>query len=69
MWNLENRGNVMYIEVESHNGILHVMNAGLTVYWLERHHIILRKVMMIYLCLHCKEAPGDLFGRVNVIRL
>ena len=56
-------------EVESRNGILHVKDDGLRVDWLERHHIILREVMMNYLCIHCKEALVDLFGRWNVIGL
>ena len=59
----------MDIEVVSHNGILHVMNDGLKVGWLEQKNIILRKVMMSYLYRRCKEALVDLFVRVNVINL
>ena len=69
MWNLEPSGKVMNIEAESSNGILHVMNDRIKFDWLERHHIFLRKVMMNYLCRHCKVALEDLFGRVNVIGL
>ena len=39
MWNLEPSGKAMKHEVESRNGILHVMNAELKVDWLELHHI------------------------------
>ena len=60
---------IIKLEVESRNGILHVMNDGLKVDWLERHHIILRKVIKSYLCLHYKVSLGGLFGRVNVIEL
>ena len=55
--------------VESRNGILLVMNDGLRVDRLERHHIILRKVMMSYPPHYLKVALVDLFGRVNVIGL
>ena len=40
MWNLESSGKVMNREVVSRNGILHVMNDGLKVDWMERHHIL-----------------------------
>ena len=59
----------MNFEFEIPNGILHVKDDGVMVDWMERHHIIFRKVMMIYLCLHCKVALVDLFGMVNVIGL
>ena len=45
MWNLEPSGKVMNLEVKSRNCIFFVMNDGLRVGWLERHHIILRKVI------------------------
>ena len=59
MWNLKPSGKVMNLEVESHNGFLLVMNDGFKVGWLERHHIILRKVIMSYLCCHCKVSLGS----------
>ena len=40
MWNLESSGKVMNREVVSRNGILHVMNDGLKVDWIEWNHII-----------------------------
>ena len=46
MWNLEPSGNVMNIDVESRNGMLHIMKDGIKVCWMEQRHIILRKVMM-----------------------
>ena len=51
-WNLKSSGKVMNLDVESRNGILLVVNDGLRVDWLERHHIILGKVMMSYLSRH-----------------
>ena len=39
MWNLEPSGKVRNREVVSRSGILHVMNDGLKVDWMERHHI------------------------------
>ena len=69
MWNLEPSGKVMNLDVESRNGILLVMNYGLRVDWMEQHHIILRKVMVIYLCRYCEVALEYLFCRVNVIGL
>ena len=68
-WNLKPSGKVMNFKVDSRNGILHLKDDGLRVYWIEQHHIILRKVMMIYLCRHCMVDLVDLFGRVNVIGL
>ena len=59
----------MNIEVESLNGILYVKDYGIRVEWIERHLIILRKVLMSYRCRHFKVALVDLFGRVNVIGL
>ena len=59
----------MNVEIECRNGIIHVMNDGHRIDWLEHHHIIFRKVMMSYLCHHCKVSLVDLFGRVNVIEL
>ena len=52
MWNLKSSGKVMNLDVESRNGILLVVNDVLRVDWLERHHIILGKVMMSYLSRH-----------------
>ena len=68
-WNLKPSGNVMNFEVETRNGILLLMQYGLKIILLERHHIILRKVIMSYLCLYCKVDLVDLLGSVNVIRL
>ena len=42
-------------------------NGGLRADWVERHHIIIRNIMMSYLCHHCKVALLDLFGMVNMI--
>ncbi len=39
MRNLEPSGEVMYIYVESHNGILESKDNGPKVDWMERHHI------------------------------
>ena len=69
MWNLEPSGKIMNCEVVSRNGILHVMNDGLKFDRLERHHIILTKFIMSYLCRHCKVALEDLFSWVNIIGL
>ena len=68
-WNLRLSGKVLNVEVDSRKGILHVKDDILWVDCLERHHIILRKVMMSYLSRHCKVSLVDLFGRVNVIGL
>ena len=68
-WKLKPSGKVMNLEVEIHNGILHVTNDGLKFDWMEQHHIILRKVMVIYLCRYCEVALEYLFCRVNVIGL
>ena len=57
------------LEVGSRSGILHVKDDGVRVAWLERHYIILTKVIMRYICRHCKVAIVDLFGSVNVIAL
>ena len=38
-WNLEPSGKVMNLEVESRNSVLHVMNDGLKIDWMEQHHI------------------------------
>ena len=38
-WNLKPSDKFMNIEVEISNGILHVMNDGLKIDWLEQHHI------------------------------
>ena len=54
MWNLKPSGKVMNLEVESHNGFLLVMNDGFKVGWLDQHHTILTKVIMSYICCHCK---------------
>ena len=59
----------MNFEVERCNGIPYLMNYRLRVDRLERHHIILRKVMMSYPPHYLKVALVDLFGRVNVIGL
>ena len=59
----------MNFELESCNGIPHVKDDGLRVDWIEQHHIILRKIMMSYICRQCKVALVNLFGRVNVIGL
>ena len=66
---LKPSGKVMTFEVKSFNGILHETNDELRVDWLERHHIILRKVIMSYLSRHLKVALVDIFSRVNVIGL
>ena len=34
-WNIKPSGEVMNVEVESHNGILYVMNDALMIDWLE----------------------------------
>ena len=39
IWNLEPCDKVMNFVVESHNGILLIMNDGLMVVWMEQHHI------------------------------
>ena len=39
MWNLEPSGKVMELEVESHNGILLVINNGIKFNWMEGHDI------------------------------
>ena len=59
----------MNVEVEDPNGIFHVKDDGHRVDWLQRHHIILRKFIMSYLCRHCKVALEDLFSWVNIIGL
>ena len=47
MWKLEPSGKVINLEVESGNGIVLVMNGGHRVGLLERHHLILRKVIKL----------------------
>ena len=42
---------------------------GLRVDWMERHHVILRNVIMSYPLPHCKVALVDLFGKMNVTGL
>ena len=68
-WNLKPSGKVMNIDVESRNVTFTYSVGGLRVDWLERHHIILRKVIMSYHCLHCNVALLELLDRVNVIGL
>ena len=48
IWNLEPSGKVMNLEVECLNGVLLVMNDRFQVDLMERHHIILRKVIISY---------------------
>ena len=50
MWNLENRIRV-----------LHVMNDGLMVAWLEQHHIILREVIKSNLVAILSQPEGTSF--------
>ena len=68
-WNLKPSGMFMNFEIKSCNGILLVMNDGIRVDSPEKHHIILRNFIMMYLCPHCKVALEDLCDRVNVIGL
>ena len=68
-WNLKPSGKGMNIEVESHYGILLVMNDRLRFDLMELNDIILKSVMTKYAFNHCKVVLVDLFGRVNVIGL
>ena len=59
----------MKLEVEIHNGIVHVMNDGLKVDWMEPNHINTQENHYdIFVAIGMKPLQ-DLFDKVNVIGL